>query len=190
MRMERQLESLPPNGTDNEAESHALDFQSAVEEYYRPLYQFALSLTRSESEACDLTQQVFHTWSTKGHQLRDRTKLKSWLFTTIHRAFLQQQRRAHKFPHLELESVDAELPTVHPLEHSGLDRALVLDALARIDETFRAPISLFYLEDYRYKDIAEMLELPLGTVKSRIARGIGHLQRILEPAPCARCVAA
>jgi RNA polymerase sigma-70 factor (ECF subfamily) len=71
----------------------APDFETIVAAYYEPLYQFAFSLTRSESDACDLTQQTFYVWATKGHQLRDASKVKSWLFTTLHRGFLESHRR-------------------------------------------------------------------------------------------------
>jgi RNA polymerase sigma factor (sigma-70 family) len=60
-----------------------------------------------------------------------------------------------------------------------LDTTMVVDALARLDEAFRAPVALSYLEDYSYEEIAEILEIPLGTVKSRIARGIAQLQQAL-----------
>ena len=60
--------------------------QSAAD-YYRPLYQFAFTLTRDEADACDLTQQTFYIWARKGHQLRDQSKVKTWLFTTLHREF-------------------------------------------------------------------------------------------------------
>ena len=55
----------------------------------------------------------------------------------------------------------------------------MLSALARVDEVYRAPVALFYLDDCSYKDIAAILAVPVGTVKSRIARGIGQLREIL-----------
>ena len=55
------------------------DFEGLVGCYYRPLYQFAFSLARNETEASDLTQQTFYVWATKGHQLRDAAKVKTWL---------------------------------------------------------------------------------------------------------------
>jgi RNA polymerase sigma-70 factor (ECF subfamily) len=159
-----------------------LEFEDVVGRYYRPLYQFALSLTRSEADACDLTQHTFYTWSIKGEQLRDVSKARSWLFTTLHNAFLQRRRRETRFPHFELAEVDSELPCVSPQEASGLDSACVLNALSKIDELFRVPLALFYLEGCPYKQIALSLEIPLGTVKSRIARGIAQLQKHLAPA--------
>ena len=172
---------MPP--TDDSAEQAvSLDFDSLVTRYYRSLYQFALSLTQTEAEACDLTQQTFYIWATKGHQLRDVSKVKSWLFTTLHREFLETRRRATRFPHHELSQVESELPPISPARVNQLDSAQVLQALAQVDEVYQAPVSLFYLENYAYKDIAEILDVPMGTVKSRISRGIAQLQKCLVDA--------
>ena len=154
-------------------------FDYLVERYYRPLYQFAFSLTRSEADAADLTQHTFHTWQTKGRQLRDLSKVRCWLFTTLHRAFLQTRRRETRFPHCQLELVDSELPLISNEDLNQLDAADALVALDKVDEVFRTPLTLFYLEDCPYKDIACMLNVPLGTVKSRISRGIAQLQNLL-----------
>jgi RNA polymerase sigma-70 factor (ECF subfamily) len=154
-----------------------LEFESVVACYYEPLYQFAFSLTRAEADACDLTQQTFYIWATKGHQLRDVSKVKTWLFTTLHRTFLESRRRLTRFPHHELSQV--ELPALPPMRADQLDSAQVLKALASVDEIYQAPVALFYLEDCSYKEIAEILEVPIGTVKSRMARGIVQLQTLL-----------
>ena len=90
----------------------AVDFESLVQRYYIGLYQFALSLSHSQADACDLTQQTFYLWARKGYQVRDLTKVKTWLFTTLYREFLKTQRRQQRFPHVALSEVDAELPTV------------------------------------------------------------------------------
>jgi RNA polymerase sigma-70 factor (ECF subfamily) len=156
-----------------------VEFESVVARFYEPLYQFAFSLARAEADACDLTQQTFYVWATKGHQLRDPTKVKTWLFTTLHRAFLESRRRQVRFPHYELDEVPLDLPTLSPASVNQLDSAQVLDALAQVDEIYQAPVSLFYLEDCSYKEIAEILAIPIGTVKSRMARGIAQLQDIL-----------
>jgi RNA polymerase sigma-70 factor (ECF subfamily) len=154
-------------------------FEAIVSEHYEPLYRFAMSLTRSESDAQDLTQQTFYTWATKGHQLRDVSKVKTWLYTTLHRAFLKARRREIRFTHHELEEVSNELPAFSPEIANHLDSSKVLSALAKIDEIYQAAVALFYLEDYPYKDIAVILDVPVGTIKSRIARGIGQLREIL-----------
>jgi RNA polymerase sigma-70 factor, ECF subfamily len=156
-----------------------LDFEGVVALYYEPLYKFAFSLTRAEDEACDLTQQTFYVWAAKGHQLRDRTKVKTWLFTTLHRQFLGSRRRQTRFPHQELSEDEFELPALATSVASGLDADLVLRALGQVDEIYQAAVALFYLEDHAYKEISEILDIPLGTVKSRIARGICQLQKLL-----------
>ncbi len=156
-----------------------LDFEGVVARYYEPLYKFAISLARSEGEACDLTQQTFYVWAAKGHQLRDQTKVKTWLFTTLHRQFLESRRRQTRFPHQELGEVEFELPGVPPSFGNRLDGAEVLRALGQVDARYQAAVALFYLEDHPYQEIAEILDVPLGTVKSRIARGIAQLQKLL-----------
>jgi RNA polymerase sigma-70 factor, ECF subfamily len=159
--------------------SPPMDFESLVKQYYRGLYQFAYNLARDEADACDLTQQTFLIWARKGHQLRDPLKVKTWLFTTLHREFLQARRKHVRFPHYELDEVAGELPSVLPAMVDQLDAAAVVTSLAQVHELYRAPLSLFYLEDYSYKEIAEILDVPIGTVQSRIARGKGQLYKTL-----------
>jgi RNA polymerase sigma-70 factor, ECF subfamily len=164
-----------------------LDFENLVDLHYAGLYRFALSLTRDESDAGDLTQQTFYIWAAKGHQLQDRTKVKSWLYTTLHREFLGAQRRSTRFPHYELTEVSDDLPHIDVTLVDQLDAQALLACLARMEPIFRTPVALFYLEDYSYKDIASILDIPLGTVKSRIARGLGQLQQLIsKSAPSAR----
>jgi RNA polymerase sigma-70 factor (ECF subfamily) len=153
------------------------DFDHIVSQYYEPLYRFAVSLTHTEADAADLTQQTFYIWATKGHQLRDRNKVKSWLFTILHRQFLSICKRAMRFPHIELSDATEELPVVSPKVINTLEAARVLEFLGQIPEPFQAALSLFYLEDYSYKEIADILEIPLGTVRSRLSRGIALLQQ-------------
>jgi RNA polymerase sigma factor (sigma-70 family) len=162
--------------------AETLDFENLVASHYQPLYQFAFSLTRDEAESCDLTQQTFCIWATKGQQLRDVSKVKTWLFTTLHREFLGSRRRRTRFPHIELDVAEAELPVVSPVAVSRLDLEQLMTALGRLDELFHAPVALFYLQDYSYKEIAEILEVPIGTVKSRLARGLLRLQQLLADA--------
>src|SRR6266516_1092389 len=155
------------------------DFEQIVSRHYEPLYRFALSLTRTEADACDLTQQTFYIWATTGHQLQDRSKVKSWLFTILHREFLHIRRRAVRFPHFELSDAIEDLPTIPPEVVNAVDSAQVLKFLGQVREPYQAALSLFYLEDYSYKEIAHILEIPLGTVRSRISRGMAQLQRTI-----------
>src|SRR6187200_333420 len=84
-------------------------FEMIVREHYEPLFRFAMTLTRAESDARDLTQQTFYVWATKGYQLRDLSKVKTWLFTTLNRMFLTGQKRQVRFPQCDLEDVSQEL---------------------------------------------------------------------------------
>jgi len=158
------------------------EFELLVSQYYSTLYQFAFSLARNEDDACDLTQQTFYTWARKGHQLRDRSKVKTWLFTTLYHEFLEKKRRQNRFPHYELSEANQELPTVSPATLNELDSSAVLQSLAQLDDLFQAPLALFYLQDHSYKEIADILGVPLGTVISRISRGIAQLHQILTQA--------
>jgi len=156
------------------------EFQALVDAYYAPLYRFAMSLTRSESDAADLVQEVFLLWANKGHQLQDPSKAKAWLFTTLHRSFLQGRRRSIRFPAVEISTVESELPIVEPADLELLDSEKLLDLLSRLDPQYRAAVSLFYLEDYSYEQIGTVLDVPLGTVKSRISRGLAQLKSLMS----------
>ena len=155
-------------------------FESLVERFYEPLYRFAFSLTGTEADSCDLTQQTFTIWAAKGTQLRDASKVKTWLFTTLHREFLKSRWHKARFPHIELSEAGPELLNVSIAAVSRLDTAHVLERLKQVDAIYQAPVDLFYLQDFSYLEIAEILELPLGTVKSRLARGIQQLQQLLS----------
>jgi RNA polymerase sigma factor (sigma-70 family) len=157
-----------------------LSFDQLVADHYEGLYRFALSLSQREADACDLVQQTFLRWATKGSQLRDLSKVKTWLFTTLHREFLGSRRRAVRFPHHEVESVEHELPPVESTIIRQMDGALVMQALGQVEEIYRAPMTLFYLEDHPYHEIAEILEIPIGTVMSRLSRGKNQLRNILK----------
>lgn len=157
-----------------------VDFEAVVKLYYGTLYRFALSLTRNDSEARDLTQQTIYVWATKGAQLRDASKLRPWLFTTLHREFLGTRRHEARFPHVEFSSVMHELPKVAPAMVDQMDGQSVMAALMQVDEIHRAPLTLFYLEDFSYREIAEALDIPTGTVMSRLARGKAQLRQLME----------
>lgn len=160
--------------------SRETDFERLVDLYYPSLYRFAFSLTRHESDAADLTQQTFCVWASKGRQhLRDESKVKSWLFTTLYRDFLGRARKTSRFPSVDIETAEAELPEGAPFSFAAADGSALFGALSRVDPLFQAPVALFYLEDHSYPEIAAILGIPLGTVKSRISRGIAQLQELL-----------
>ena len=156
------------------------EFEEIVARHYESLYKFAYSLARTEADACDLTQQVFYIWATKGHQLRERSKIKSWLFTILHRVFLETLRKQTRSPLHDLDEVATEdLPASFSLSADVIDSAQAVRALSRVDDVYRAAVSLFYLEDCSYREIAHILQIAEGTVKSRIARGVSQLRELL-----------
>lgn len=154
-------------------------FEQTVNSYYEPLYRFAFSLTHQKPDACDLTQETFRRLAEKGHQLRDESKVKTWLFSTLYRIFVNCWRREARFPHVEIGAVEQELPSASPAMADKIDSGVALEALAQLDEVYRAPLVLFYLEEHSYREIAEILAIPTGTVMSRISRGKALLRPML-----------
>lgn len=155
------------------------EYEALVAAHYAPLFRFALSLARNEADASDLTQQAFYLLATKGGQIRDQAKAKSWLATTLYREFLNGRRRSNRFEHVSVEQDAAELPTVEPDLTRQLDGATAMAALQSVPEPYRAPLSLFYLQDHSYQEIAEILDIPIGTVMSRLSRGKAELRHRL-----------
>jgi RNA polymerase sigma-70 factor (ECF subfamily) len=147
--------------------------------HYAPLYRFALSLTQTEAKAMDLVQQTFYLWAAKGHQLRDASRLKGWLFTTLYREYLATRRLESRYPQVSLEVLDNEPAAATAETVERLDAKVVLSALSRVDDVFRAPLALFYLEGLSYKQISQMLQIPTGTVMSRLSRGRDQLRQML-----------
>lgn len=156
-------------------------FTQLVDSHYAPLYRFALSLARNSADASDLVQQTFFIWGTKGSTLRDISKAKTWLFTTLYREFLRVRRhdsRATSIEDLPVAEQDIAAEEVDRVRR--LDASHVMAALQSVHETFRAPLTLFYLDDLSYLEIAEALEIPIGTVMSRLSRGKAQLRRALS----------
>jgi RNA polymerase sigma-70 factor (ECF subfamily) len=154
-------------------------FEEIVDRYYAMLYRFALSLARNEADAGDLTQQTFSVWAAKGHLLRDPAKVKSWLFTTLYREFISNRRREARWPTDDVADLEDELPAATPDVVDVLDAGQVMSALQCLDEAFRVPLMLFYLQQHSYEEIAQILEIPIGTVMSRLARGKQKLHHAL-----------
>lgn len=157
-----------------------MEFDQLVQEHYQGLYRFALSLAQREADAADLTQQTFLRWATRGFQLRDRSKAKTWLFTTLYREFLSGHRRSVRYPQVELADAEPELPAVQARHVEDMDGQSALDALGQLDETYRAPLTLFYLQQHSYQEIADILQIPIGTVMSRLSRGKAQLRQKLS----------
>jgi len=160
------------------------EFAELVDSYYQALFRFGMSLTRNADRASDLVQETFCIWAEKGDQLRDRSKAKTWLFTTLHREFLSQRRHAAKFSDTELnEELIGEAEAPQGDAERQMDGSRALEILGALDETYRAPVALFYLQQHSYKEIAAILEIPIGTVMSRLSRGKEMLRKQMTAEP-------
>ena len=156
------------------------DVSPIVDVLYPSLYQFAVRLTRSESDAADLVQQTFLILIQRLHQIRDYSKIKYWLFTTLRRNFLIQARRRKKYSEVEY------LPDVHDFEARdpeawrSLDAQRLREALLQVEPMYGMALELFYRSNLSYKEISKALGIPIGTVMSRLSRGKAQLRSILS----------
>lgn len=145
------------------------------------MYRFAYSLSKSPHEASDLTQQTFLIYSKKGHTIKNSSKIKSWLFTTLYREFLNQRRKAARLNDFDTLSIEIEDPSnrtqniIHKEEKNS-----VLSALDKIEPIYKEVIILFYLKDLSYKEVSNILTIPIGTVMSRLSRGKKQLKSVLK----------
>jgi len=147
--------------------------------YYAALFRYAYRLSGAVGEAEDLTQETFCTAQAKRGQLRDAGKVKAWLFSILRNAYLHRQRHRRRFRAVPLEGLDGfcvapadpELPLIEPKR--------LQDALNALSEEYRSPLILYYFEEFSYREIAEHMGVPLGTVMSRLARAKEHLKRRL-----------
>ena len=169
------------SGRNSDLTMSTTAFSQLVDEHYTPLYRFALSLARNQADAGDLVQQTFYIWATKGHALREVSKAKSWLFTTLYREFLRVGRREGRVTSIEDLPLSEQDVAAKEIDRArSLDADTVMLALQSVDEVFRAPLTLFYLDDLTYQEIADTLDVPIGTVMSRLSRGKAQLRDSLK----------
>ncbi len=160
------------------------EFGQLIDAHYEALYRFGYSLTRSPDRAADLVQETFCIWAEKNSQLRDRSKAKTWLFTTLHREFLGQRRKMARFSD---EPLDEGMLVTTASNDDGAERQMdghrAVELLGEMDEIYQAPLALFYLQQHSYKEIAEILDVPIGTVMSRLSRGKDMLRKKMVSEP-------
>src|SRR5262245_47774357 len=156
--------------------------QRLVDEHYASLYRYAYRLSGSAADAEDLTQEAFCKAQSQFSQLRDPGRAKAWLFSILRNAYLHRQRSTRQHRLVPLDCVgDLAEPPPEPLP--DVEPEQLQKALDDLPEVFRTPVILYYFEDFSYRDIAEQMELPLGTVMSRLARAKAYLRsRLLPPA--------
>lgn len=160
------------------------EFADLVDAHYEALYRFGYSLTRSPDHAADLVQETFCIWAQKNSQLNERSKAKTWLFTTLYREFLGQRRKLSRFSDEPLdEQVMNTASQVDGEAERQMDGQRAVELLGQLDEMYRAPLALFYIQQHSYKQIAEILEVPIGTVMSRLSRGKELLRKRMVQEP-------
>jgi RNA polymerase sigma-70 factor (ECF subfamily) len=179
-------------------------FETEALTFLDPLYRTALRMTRSEADAEDLGQETYIKAFRARDQFTPGTNLKAWLFRILTNTFINSYRRRQTQPEFtELDDVDefslyrrmSDLKTSSNAGDpeseflNGLVDTEVKDALAELPEKFRSVV-LLDVEGFSYKEIAEMLDIPIGTVMSRLHRGRKFLQKRLYDLAQERGIAA
>lgn len=153
-------------------------FEAEALPHLRSLYGTAYRMTRNAHDAEDLVQETFLRAYRAFDGFTPGTNIRAWLYTILHRARTDSFRKAGRS--LKTVELEGDGPSVPPpqdaLASGGEDLARALDALP---EVFRAAVVLRDVEDFSYEEIARILEVPIGTVMSRIHRGRAQLRELL-----------
>lgn len=150
------------------------EFTRAVLEYESTLYRVAKSMLGSEADCADAAQNaLLRAWE-KQHTLRDTAYFKTWLTRILINECRAMLRQRARFVPLEEEAAESEIA---PERDSGL-----YEAVMGLDVKYRVPFMLYYIEGFRTREIASMLKLPEGTVKTRLRRAREILRTELEGA--------
>ena len=149
-----------------------------IDAHYQGLYRYAYRLSGSAADAEDLTQEAFGKALARLSQLREPERAKAWLFRILRNGYLRRVRDRKRHRVIPLDAV-GDLPERPAAELPDIDPARLQVALNDLDEAFRTPIILYYFEEFSYRDIAEQMELPIGTVMSRLARAKVYLRTAL-----------
>jgi RNA polymerase sigma-70 factor, ECF subfamily len=153
------------------------DVARLVAEHHQAVYRYAYRLTGSVQDAEDLTQEVFLAAQRKIGQLRNIDVAKSWLFAILRNCFLKEKQRKRPAAAADF-ALDVDL-IESPPQKEEIDRDQLQAALDRLPDVFRLAVVMFYFEECSYQEIANQLDVPIGTVMSRLARAKGHLRSLL-----------
>src|SRR6266446_6853898 len=169
---------------DMEFPGRQASVQSLVDEHYEALYRYAYRLSGRATDAEDLVQETYCKAQEKLNQLRDPGRAKAWLFSILRNGYLHRLRASQ---HPRVLSLDEVADFAEPTENlPEVEPQKLQQALNELPEVFRTPVIMFYFEEFSYRDIAEQMEVPLGTVMSRLARAKTYLRnRLFPPAPVA-----
>ena len=167
-------------------------FEADALELMSSLYGAALRYTRNPSDAEDLVQETYLRAFRAWDQFQPGTNLKAWLFRILTNLFISSYRKKQREPVVvssdEKEEFDLYSHLADRRSLDGSAESIVLDqmvdedvkkALADLSENFRIPVLLADVEGFSYKEIAEILDIPMGTVMSRLFRGRKALQKAL-----------
>jgi len=150
-----------------------------IDAHYEMLYRYAYRLSGNAADAEDLVQEAFGKAMLRMDQLRDPASVKPWLFRILRNLYLHRVRDDKRRRVVPLDSA-GELPARDSDGVLPIDPKELQAALDDLEEAFRTPLILFYFEGFSYRDIAEQLDLPIGTVMSRLARAKTYLRTRLS----------
>ena len=146
--------------------------------HIRSLYRYALALTRSDDGAHDLVQDCCAVALDKEHLFEPGTNLRAWLFTIMHNRHVTRLRQ--RIPGVEHVSMSQAARVSQPSNQiARLEFRDLVAAMEQLDDEFREVLILVTVEGLSYKEVAEVLDLPVGTVTSRLSRARAHLRRLM-----------
>ena len=156
------------------------DMMLLVEPLIPALRRYARSLLRDRAAADDLLQDCLERAITRWHQRRADGDARTWLFTILHNLAISRLRQvARRGAHVGLDDADESVTARPPSQEDGLRHREVLRALETLPEDQRAVLLLVSVEDLSYVEAARVLDIPVGTVMSRLSRAREKLSRTL-----------
>jgi RNA polymerase sigma-70 factor (ECF subfamily) len=152
-----------------------------VTQHHATVFRYAARLCGCPTEAEDLTQQTFLIAQRKLSQLREAARAGGWLLAILRNCYLKNRKKMRPVS-AESIGLDVQQCAEQPPTGEEIDRERLSAALGELPADFRVVVLMFYFEDLSYQQIAEQLEIPIGTVMSRLSRGKAHLRKRLVAA--------